>query len=64
MLKDHPRIRLALYLLALAGNAAAPFVAILYPDVAAATVTSAAVLSAAALATAATNVAPGTSSGT
>ena len=55
MLKPYPRIRLALYLLALAGSVVAPFVAVTSPDYAAAVVTASGVLNVAALGTAATN---------
>lgn len=56
MLRNHPKIRLGLYLASLAGLVAQPFIAILAPEFAVATLTAAGVLAAAAGVTAATNV--------
>jgi len=58
MLKDHPRIRVALYLLAIAAAAAAPFIAVYAPELGAAAATAAGVLTAAAGATALSNLTP------
>lgn len=56
MLKNHPRIRLGLYLGAVACSIAAPFVAVTSGDYGAAFVTAASVLNVAALGTAASNL--------
>lgn len=58
MLKNHPKIRLGLYLLGLAGAVAAPFLAIAWPEAAGATTAAVGVLWAACGLTAATNVYP------
>lgn len=58
MLKDYPRIRLALYLLGLVGAVASPIVAVAAPDYGAAVAAAAAVVTGAALGTAATNRTP------
>lgn len=56
MLKNHPRIRLGLYLGAVVCSVAAPFVAVTSGDYGAAFVTAASVLNVAALGTAASNL--------
>ena len=56
MLKNHPRIRLGLYLLGVAGAVAAPIVAVAAPDYGVAVSAAAAVLTGAALGTAASNL--------
>ncbi|CAI9386095.1 hypothetical protein [Microbacterium sp. T2.11-28] len=56
MLSKHPRIRLGLYLAAVACNFIAPFVAVSSPDYGAAFITGAGILNVAALGTAASNI--------
>lgn len=58
MLENHPKIRLALYLLSLVGAVAAPVLAVTHPEYGAAVTTAAGILTAAAGATALSNVAP------
>lgn len=60
MLKDHRRIRLALYLLGIATAVAAPIVTVAAPDYGPAITTASGVLVTAALGTAATNRTPTT----
>lgn len=56
MLKNHPRTRLALYLVSIGAAVAAPFATLAAPDLGAAFVTASSVLAAAAGATALTNL--------
>ncbi len=56
MLKNHPRIRLGLYLCGIAAAVAAPIVAVASPDYGVAVSAAAAVLTGAALGTAASNL--------
>lgn len=56
MLKNHPRIRLGLYLGAVVCSVVAPFVAVTSGDYGAAFVTAASLLNVAALGTAASNI--------
>ena len=60
MLKNYPRIRLALYLLGLAAAVAAPIIGVAAPDYGTAASTASGILVAAALGTAATNRQPAT----
>lgn len=58
MLKDHPRLRLAIYLASIVLGAAAPIIAVIAPEYGTAIATSAGILGAAAGVVAASNVTP------